>query len=179
MAHKRETAIWLQEDWLELLIWLDYCIKTGTNFENTAAKHLKAARGRDYDYTQIHNKLRHLWRRQSSKSSTHWTEIFKRGSSSLKDLGNNAERIKSWVQRLEVKIASLLQDQRQLRSHSSIADLEASVFIDIEAEMPAKSRPQIADSERMPNHAEKPSESLSRLANNKRAPSSPKVCAEA
>lgn len=102
---RRSGRLWLDEDFIELIAWLNYSMNyIAIDFADTVLEHLKASRNNEYTLEQVNRKLRWAWERFGPKSGSHytWNDLYDHGSQILPRLtGEQQESIASVQARLE------------------------------------------------------------------------------
>lgn len=139
---RKPKANWDEEDWIELLAWLDYTLKCETSFEDTIIGHLKDSRNQCYSLIQITSKLGRLWDGYGGEDvDEEKKKIFVRGSACLKllpDSHKEAIFTRSTIL-AHSELAKQLSKGRSLRSATSIV---SERHISLESLKPDTRRPQ-------------------------------------
>jgi hypothetical protein len=94
MGKKRSSRPWPDEDFVELLAWLNYSLKyEAIDFGDTVLEHLKASRGNEYTLEQVKRKLRLAWEKYRPKSGPRhtWKDLYDHGSKILSCLDDRLQ----------------------------------------------------------------------------------------
>lgn len=81
--HQQSRLLWDDEDIIQLLAFLDFCLTHRLDFESLVESHLVKVTGKAFSKTNIDRKLKREWTKCGHDKSTTFRDLLREGSSVL------------------------------------------------------------------------------------------------
>ncbi|SCB65988.1 unnamed protein product [Fusarium graminearum] len=111
-AKPNNRIVWSDNDRLELLAYLNWCVQYGRHFEDTAIDYLRSTTGKDFTQRQIRDKLRREWDKRGLCKK--FDDMFSLGTAGLRPLEGENIYLMQILSRMDPP-----QEARRLRSQSA------------------------------------------------------------